>query len=279
MKIFRLLMITVLIMMIILLFSGPGSSLSAKAPTKAKVGFGLGQKADKTVVSFDSPLSKAPVVIVSGQWNSVPWLTAAYKITAESFKFIFYNPANHSPVDNPQSTLMQYIAVIPDPKSPIQRAGTSTCQDGDYIKFSSKLSGNPIVVCSAENGLGIPQYASPYNIDSEKFQISLKDMDGNPAKGVVQYIAVVPGPSGIDYENVTITAGVTDLLNNAMLDFGFNLTTPPQVMVCSAYCPGVANIATSWFYSEKSFQGIIRNCGGADPVNLSKLYWFGISPK
>ncbi|HEX3043397.1 MAG TPA: hypothetical protein VHY08_01475 [Bacillota bacterium] len=276
MKIHRSLLSIVFILVIIFVLSGLGNGAS---PT-SNIGFGNATMPNNTVVSFGkTALSAVPVVIVSGQWNSVPWLTAAEKISKKSFIFKFYNPNSHQPIENANMTWMQYIAVVPDPKSPVLRAGSCSCKDGDYIKFSSKLSDTPIVVCSAENGSGVPLYANPANIDSGQFQISLKDMEGKPADGKLQYIAVLPSSSAVNYQNVKITAGSVDIIGGENIKYGFDFSDTPEAIVCSAYCEGMPNIAVASLSNASFFIGNIANFGGANPTDSSKFYWFGVSSK
>ena len=259
--------------------------ISATAAWGQEIRFETGSFPDRALVSFATPFAKAPVVIVSGQWQGSPRLSAAVEVTKSSFVFRFFNPINPGndgypgalPMTDSGGTWMQYLALVPEAKSAAVAAASASAADGARIAFGRALSGIPAVVCSAAGADGAPLYASATKVDQKGFTLQLTGLDGTSAKGTVQYIAVVPAAGPIGFAGASLAAGRASVSGGGELKYGFTPSDSPAVILCSAYVPGAPTFATVSLRDSSIFDYAVRQFGAADqtdrPAGEVSLDW------
>jgi hypothetical protein len=241
---------------------------------------------DSAVITFSQPMTAIPVVIAGGQWQSDAWVAAVKSATANSFTLAFANPhadmvgSGGNAVKVGNGTYLEYIAVVPDPKSTVLAASKVTANDGDTISFGKKMNGIPAVICCAVDAEGRPLFANPSDIGTNSFVIHLADIKGASSGGTLSYIAMVPTKSPLVIEKKTLYAGTaTSGPGESGIVFGLTMKDTPSVVLASPYIPGSSSSATTHTLNS-------TNCGGgtgqlkdgkyAATLETTILHWIGV---
>jgi hypothetical protein len=244
-----------LLLVLLSVFILGGSALSAVS--LGEIQAGCCSQANEGYISFPRAFTSAPVVVVSAQRNGVPVAAGAWSMSETEFGLALYD-LNGNPITNSSGVWVQWVAILPKPGVAI-RAGCQRLSDGAYISYSNIGTTYPVAVCSSQENT-VPQLAAAVNTGATGFTLSLKDIDGNPTTGWVQYIVINPFTAVNYYSEASILSGCALYNNGAPISF--DLTRYPNGIVSSGQKNCVAHATCAIGNSQYGFNlGILDHAG------------------
>jgi len=221
------------------------------------------------------PFPQVPVVVVTAQKNGIALMAAADMVTTKEFVVRLVEPSTGEFVGDGGGVDMRSVAIVPDAKSGIM-AGSAPRADGDTVTFTLPFTSVPVVVCSAYDPVSkTPLRACAVNVTRSSFTISLRNRDGSPGSGTVDYIAVTPSPGGTKFKEVTIASGTLTVASGSSVSFGTGLPNSPLGLLCSASANGAACTAGFDAQNDGGFTAVAAGDNGADPGKVS-FSWVGV---
>jgi hypothetical protein len=239
-----------LLLLILLCVIGGGIALSAGV-SLGVIEARCSQQADYDQITFTKTFTTTPVIVVSAQTGFHPLAAAAVNNTTTGFRLALYD-LNGNRVTNSNNVWVQWVAITPNPGVAV-RANCQYLSDGTTVTYSNIGATYPVAVCSAQYG-ATPLLAAAMNTSATSFTLTLKDLNGNPATGWVQYIVINPGTDVNYYQEASILSGCSVYSNWSHILF--NLTRYPDGIVCSGQV-GLTAIAAG--ASENQQDGFLLN--------------------
>jgi hypothetical protein len=254
----------------------PVMAAAPPAPTAGTVAVNAGWPLSGAQFAFaPEPFAKVPVVVVTAERSGKALLAAADLVTTRDFIVRLVDPSTGELVGDGGGVEMRSVAIVPDAKSGIV-AGSAPRADGDNVAFTAPFPSVPVVVCSAYDPVGkTPLRACALDVTRSSFTISLRNRDGSPGSGIVDFIAIAANPGGTKYKEVTIAAATLTVSQGGEVSFGPGLPRSPLGLLCSASADGVACAAGFDRQNDGGFTAVVAGDDGADPGKVT-FSWVGV---